>query len=74
MHLALYTSSSHLNDDGWMCTPLGQLLFWVPLVYRPNLWRANNVFVIGKDSIKLDLTQFMHGQEWQKCYTSEGDS
>ncbi|KAJ7592922.1 quinon protein alcohol dehydrogenase-like superfamily [Mycena floridula] len=63
---------AHLWDstkmvDGWIMTPEGGLLFWVPPVYRQNLYRPSNTVVIGKDALRLDFSEFVHGQDWIRC-------
>ncbi|KAF7982288.1 hypothetical protein HWV62_28950 [Athelia sp. TMB] len=75
-----YCSSSQLKD-GWMQNSPTELLFWVPPVYRSGLYRPYNSLVIGRESTKLNLNDFVHGEDWTQCYTptaymfdSDGDT
>jgi WD40 repeat protein len=46
----------------WICGPEGELLFWSPLPFR----RTRNTLVIG-ECLKIDFSNFVHGDEWVKC-------
>ncbi|KAF7978742.1 hypothetical protein HWV62_44752 [Athelia sp. TMB] len=54
-------------SNGWVSTASGELLFWLPPWNRVGLYRPNNTLVIGKNPTRLDLTNFVHGDEWQQC-------
>ena len=59
----------HMNSDGWIVGPASELLFWVPAAYRNKLWPDTRLqFVIGKQLVQLDLSQFVHGTSWHECY------
>ncbi|KZP12137.1 WD40 repeat-like protein, partial [Athelia psychrophila] len=62
-----YTASSQLKR-GWMQNSPTELLFWVPPTYRTGLWRPNDVAVIAEHSTRLDLTHFVHGENWAQCH------
>ncbi|KZP30866.1 WD40 repeat-like protein [Athelia psychrophila] len=62
-----FTSSSRL-ENGWMVNSTVELLFWVPPAYRLGLWRPNNTLVIGPEHPRLDLTHFVHGDDWARCH------
>ncbi|KZP02943.1 WD40 repeat-like protein [Athelia psychrophila] len=54
-------------DNGWIMTPSSQLLVWVPSWYRTGLVWPNNTAVIGPSLTELDLSDFVHGSDWQEC-------
>jgi hypothetical protein len=65
-------SSNGFEDNskmsgGWIINSYSDLLFWVPPIYQKALRRPCNVAVIGKNSIGLDLSQFVHGTSWSQC-------
>ncbi|KAJ7592862.1 WD40-repeat-containing domain protein [Mycena floridula] len=66
-----YEDSSEMVD-GWIMTLEGSLLFWVPPVYRANLWRPSNTAVIGDNALHLDFTNFVHGTDWTQCWETSG--
>lgn len=50
-----------------LSTPLAspvELLFGVLPAYRLVLWRRNNILVISPGHTRLDLTHFVHGDDW----------
>ena len=52
-----------LDVDGfWILGPEGEDIFWTPLPFR----HARNTLVIGK-CLKIDFSNFVHGDEWWKC-------
>ncbi|KZP02605.1 hypothetical protein FIBSPDRAFT_880184 [Athelia psychrophila] len=48
-------------------TPSSQLLMWVPSWYRTGLVWPNNAAVIAASLTELDLSDFVHGSDWQQC-------
>ncbi|KZP14106.1 hypothetical protein FIBSPDRAFT_752311, partial [Athelia psychrophila] len=62
-----YTSSSRL-ENGWMQNTFTKYLFWVPPTYRTGLWRPDDTVVIAEHSTRLDLTRFVHGENWAQCH------
>ena len=56
-----------LDDEGWLQRPSGELLLWVPPEWHLRLHLPGVVHVVGADSIKIDLSKFVHGTEWLKC-------
>ncbi|KAJ7095575.1 WD40-repeat-containing domain protein [Mycena epipterygia] len=55
-------------SDGWVLNSAGEFMFWVPPWCRDGLYLPQNRLVICRTgTTKLDLTQFVHGTEWQKC-------
>lgn len=63
----LYTCNSMLQS-GWMHGRNGELLFWIPPSHRTALWRPSNTLVIGENSTKLNLYDFVHGTAWSQCH------
>lgn len=61
----VYKARSRLKD-GWMQKSPTELLFYVFTGYtsRIGLWQPHDIIVIGQSSTRLDLTIFMHGDDW----------
>ncbi|KAH9946527.1 hypothetical protein B0H21DRAFT_693525 [Amylocystis lapponica] len=57
-------------DGGWMKGRHGELLFWVPSHHRQELLWPRNTTVIGVPGAGLDMSHFVHGSSWHKCYKS----
>ena len=55
------------SDEGWLQYPSGELLLWVRPELHLGLYFPGVVHVIGVDSIKIELSKFVHGTEWLKC-------
>ncbi|KAF7967749.1 hypothetical protein HWV62_33240 [Athelia sp. TMB] len=56
-------------EHGWMRNRKGELLFWVPPEHRTELWWPHRIAVIGtKRPTRLDLGNFVHGENWTRCY------
>jgi hypothetical protein len=56
------------RDELWALNTIGKLLFWVPPWRRNGLYVPGNSLVICREgTTKVDLTQFVHGTEWDKC-------
>lgn len=66
-YLASFSKDSVLTNGGWMLDANSRLLFWVPPFYRVGLWRPENIAVLSRTQIKLDLTRFAHGSRWEEC-------
>ncbi|KAF7973355.1 hypothetical protein HWV62_15525 [Athelia sp. TMB] len=52
--------------NGWMQNGPTELLFWVPPAYRTGLWWPDSI-AIGQRASQLDLTKFVHGEDWTQC-------
>jgi len=50
------------EHPNWILGPKGEYLFWSPLHFR----HARNTLVIG-ECLKIDFSNFVHGDEWVKC-------
>jgi WD40 repeat protein len=67
---SLFTDDCILQNDGWMTTPTGDLLFWVPAENRVGfMW---SVGVVGADpnQTQVNLLRFASGLEWENCQKS----
>ena len=51
------------SDEGWLQYPSGELLLWVRPDLHLGLYFPSVVHVIGADSIKIELSKFVHGTE-----------
>ena len=49
-------------EEPWILGPMRERLFWTPLPFQ----HARNTLVIG-DCLKIDFSNFVHGDEWVKC-------
>ncbi|EMD32809.1 hypothetical protein CERSUDRAFT_161328 [Gelatoporia subvermispora B] len=56
--------------SGWITSPQGKLILWVPREYRIGLWCPRNTLVIGQSRTIYDLSRFVHGIEWTQSYAS----
>ncbi|KAJ7653615.1 hypothetical protein DFH06DRAFT_1204243 [Mycena polygramma] len=55
--------------SGWVKNAAGALMFWVPPWLREGLYLPHNTLVISaKGTTKFDLSRFVHGTEWTKCF------
>jgi WD40 repeat protein len=62
-----FTDQSVVNKERWICGGNGELLMWIPETHRAHLHRPSNVWVIGRHETRLDLSSFVHGQNWSTC-------
>ncbi|KZP16022.1 hypothetical protein FIBSPDRAFT_68467 [Athelia psychrophila] len=62
-----FGSYSHL-ENGWMLNSSGDPLFYVPHDRREGLWWPHDTAVISPKSTRLDLTCFVHGEDWVRCH------
>ena len=46
----------------WVLSPEGEFLFWTPFPFR----HMRNTLIIG-NCLKIDFSNFVHGDEWVKC-------
>jgi WD40 repeat protein len=58
-------------EDGWIFNPPSSLLFWVPPWNRRGLYWPRTTDIIGEVATKLDLHNFVHGEEWAQCKRRE---
>ncbi|KAI0036410.1 hypothetical protein K488DRAFT_41174 [Vararia minispora EC-137] len=58
-----------LDEEGWVKTESGELLFWVPSKHRVGLRLGGAVsHIISAHETQLDFTHFVHGDRWAECY------
>ncbi|GJJ10744.1 hypothetical protein Clacol_004971 [Clathrus columnatus] len=60
-------SSARLRPDGWVVTQNDELLFWVPQEYHQILHLPKLKYILGRKTIELDLSTFLHGPLWTSC-------
>jgi WD40 repeat protein len=65
-----FTDQSVIDDDGWICGNKGELLMWIPPLHRTGLHRPSTIWVVGKHETRLDLSKFVHGRSWMRCFDS----
>ena len=61
--LANFASSS----DGWLQGLTDEPMFWVPPFYRAGLWTPRTVGILGASETMVDVRDFVHGTEWERC-------
>ncbi|KAF7364352.1 WD40 repeat-like protein [Mycena sanguinolenta] len=62
-----WESNPHFKEEWIMDSPSNHIL-WIPPWLRQGLHLPRNSLVIcSSGATKLDLSQFVHGTEWQKC-------
>ncbi|OAX39070.1 WD40 repeat-like protein [Rhizopogon vinicolor AM-OR11-026] len=55
---------------GWLMSPEGQLLLWIPAHFYPVIYAPGNKVVLSNDgALQLDLSRFAHGTSWGKCWS-----
>jgi hypothetical protein len=52
----------------------GELYFYVPPVHQLTLPCQNNTQVLGQYATKVDLENFVHGEEWERVMRQNADS
>jgi hypothetical protein len=67
-----FTDNCILQNDGWMTTPTGDLLFWVPAENRAGFLWPKSVGAVGADpnQTQVNLLRFACGLEWESCRMS----
>ncbi|KAF7982120.1 hypothetical protein HWV62_29841 [Athelia sp. TMB] len=55
-------------EHGWMLNREGGLLFWVPPEHREGLYWPHNTMVISDRPTRLDMENFVHGENWTSCH------
>ncbi|KAJ7610042.1 hypothetical protein DFH06DRAFT_1246578 [Mycena polygramma] len=57
------------RNSGWIQNREGAFLLWIPPWLREGLYLPHNTLVISATgTTKLDLSRFVHGTEWTKCF------
>lgn len=57
-----------LYDDGWVRSPSGQLLLWVPVDKRKPFYHPWTRLIIPRGGVEMDLSQMAYGFKWQECF------
>jgi WD40 repeat protein len=65
------------DHEGWVCSEYliskspgpTALVFWVPHLSRKGLCGIDTLLILGTHTTRLDLSQFVHGTSWTKCYS-----
>jgi WD40 repeat protein len=65
------TDYSQIIPSGWVINTNFQKLFWVPPWNRAGLCFPRNTMTVSREGActRLDLSQFVHGMDWEKCNT-----
>ncbi|KAF7364754.1 hypothetical protein MVEN_00345300 [Mycena venus] len=58
-----------LTGDSWIRGPNQELIMWVPPEYRSYLQLPGRFITIASARVIVDMSCFVHGTEWVKCYT-----
>lgn len=65
----IFSDGSVLRPDGWLTTPDGLLIFWVPPEQPSGLFWPRTLAVIGARPTRINLNRFVHGPQWTLCQT-----
>jgi hypothetical protein len=57
------------QQSGWILGPCNELILWIPPHHRYGLHLPRTITNCGVKPTELDLSQFVHGHSWMKCYT-----
>ncbi|KAE9385619.1 hypothetical protein BT96DRAFT_575007 [Gymnopus androsaceus JB14] len=61
-----------LSSDGWLYGSNGSLFLWIPPEYRDGLMFPHMQVLISRaHKVSIDLQNFVDGEEWIKCFSSE---
>ncbi|KAL4078980.1 WD40-repeat-containing domain protein [Scleroderma yunnanense] len=64
----------HLEKDGWIVGPNGELLLWIPPSYHPFCWYSPwTSLIIPRGIPELDLSKMVHGSAWNQCFSMSTD-
>jgi hypothetical protein len=65
----LVAGTSFTLAEGWIVSPEGCLLLWIPIALYPATYGAlaGNTLVIPNSALQIDLSCFAHGSSWDKC-------
>ncbi|KAK6988521.1 WD40 repeat-like protein [Favolaschia claudopus] len=55
--------------DGWIMNSASDLIIWVPPWLRDQTCLPWNICVIGSRVCNLDWSDFVHGRQWNECFT-----
>ncbi|KAJ6572222.1 quinon protein alcohol dehydrogenase-like superfamily [Mycena capillaripes] len=61
-------ASVHIQPDGWIVGPHGELILWVPHQLMGFLPRPNLLGILGNHPmVTFDTSIFYHGDQWARC-------
>ncbi|EMD30251.1 hypothetical protein CERSUDRAFT_38156, partial [Gelatoporia subvermispora B] len=55
-------------DSGWIKGPRNELIMWAPKDYYHGMMMPRTKVLVGRDRATLDVSRFVHGDRWTKCY------
>ncbi|KIJ58844.1 hypothetical protein HYDPIDRAFT_101869, partial [Hydnomerulius pinastri MD-312] len=57
------------DNNGWICTPGGSVICWIPHWARNIISDQRNTVVIDhQQATKVDFTDFVYGKSWTQCW------
>jgi WD40 repeat protein len=59
-------ANATLRGDGWLCGSTGEAICWIPPDHRSGLLQRT-VGVLGAPETALDMRNFVHGTDWDRC-------
>ncbi|KAF7364767.1 hypothetical protein MVEN_00346600 [Mycena venus] len=59
----------HGPTESWIRGPNQELIMWVPREYHSYLQLPPRFIITASDKVILDMSRFVHGTDWVKCYT-----
>jgi hypothetical protein len=68
--LCLKADEFYWRGGAWVQNGNGECLFWLPM--SCPIRHPLNTLVIGRCA-ELDMTNFVHGEQWTKCRGSNAD-
>ena len=64
----ILSDTSLLQNDGWLTTNDGALLFWVPPGHRERLFWPRTLAITGSPT-RINFDRFVQGEQWEQCCT-----
>ncbi|EMD36334.1 hypothetical protein CERSUDRAFT_95666 [Gelatoporia subvermispora B] len=61
-------------NAGWIKGPRDELVMWAPGDYHRGMLMPRTYVLIGRYRATLDLSRFVHGDQWTRCYNAKTDS
>ncbi|KAJ7879760.1 hypothetical protein B0H14DRAFT_2227805, partial [Mycena olivaceomarginata] len=55
-------------EESWIRGPNQELFMWVPPEYRAFVQLPSRFIVIASARVVVDMSRFVHGTDWVKCY------
>ncbi|KAJ7796376.1 hypothetical protein B0H14DRAFT_2253947, partial [Mycena olivaceomarginata] len=56
-------------EGSWIRGPRQELIMWVPPEYCFYLQLPPCLLIIASARVIVDMSRFVHGNDWPKCYT-----